>query len=502
MANINKNSGKPHQLGLFGFLMITSSMVISIYIYPTFATSGFAAIFFLLFAGLLWFIPVCLVAAELGTGGQGWANAGVFSWGAAALGKRWGFMMIYLQFMEISIGFVAMLYFITGALAYVLAKPEISQPGWLEFFIITGIFWIITCASFWGTKMTKYFATYGFIFGVVIPVIVLITLGVIFVAQGNTMQIQPTMHNLLPNLRNISSLVVLASFILSYMGPEASAVHVNYLKNPGRNYPIAIFILVGLTLVFGSLASTTIAITVPVQNISLSAGILEAFSYLFKFYNMTWLLYPFGILIAISAVGEIASWVNGPIRGMLFAAQEGIMHPKLAKMNKYHMPVNLMIVQALLVTVWIAVLTFGSTGAGNAAFFTAITLTVITYLTMYVLLFISYVVLKVKTPDKVNPRRFSMKAWIGWPVAIIGLIATMFAFCLSFVRPSQISISHYAAYLAILIIAYVIILAIPNVIYNYGQKHEAKWRQHIDNMKAKGHTFHVTSPVFEEKEPK
>ena len=502
MANVNKNSGKPHQLGLFGFLMITSSMVISIYIYPTFATSGFAAIFFLLFAGLLWFVPVCLVAAELATGGQGWSNAGVFSWGSAALGRRWGFMMIYLQFMEISIGFVPMLYFITGALAYVLAKPEISQPGWLQFFIVAGLFWGVSIVSLWGTKITKYFATYGFIFGVAIPVIILITLGVIFMAQGNTLQIQPTLHNLFPNLRNVASLVVLASFVLSYMGPEASAVHVNYLKNPGRNYPIAIFILVVLTLVFGSLASTTIAITVPAQEISLSAGILESFGYLFKFYGLTWLIYPFGILIAMSAIGEIASWVNGPIRGMLFAAQEGIMHPKLAKMNKYHMPIYLMLIQAVLVTIWIAVLTFGAKGAGNLAFFTAITLTVITYLTMYVLLFISYVVLKVKTPDKVNPRRFTMKTWIGWLVAIVGLISTIFAFCLSFVRPSQISASHYVTYLAILIIAYVIILVIPNVIYSFSRKRAGEWRKHIEKMKAKGHTFHVTSHVFEEQQTK
>ncbi len=105
MEQAKKAFHKPHNLTLFGFLMITSSMVISIYIYPTFATSGVPLIFFLLFTGFLWFIPVCLASAEMGTGGQGWTNAGVYSWGAAALGKRWGFTMIYLQFMEISIGF-------------------------------------------------------------------------------------------------------------------------------------------------------------------------------------------------------------------------------------------------------------------------------------------------------------------------------------------------------------------------------------------------------------
>ena len=132
MEEAKEKFREPHQLGLFGFLMITVSMVVSIYIYPTFATSGFSLIFFLLFAGLFWFVPVCLVSAEMGTGGQGWSNAGVFSWGSAALGERWGFTMIYLQFMQISIGFVPMLYFISGALSYLFNAPILNQPGWCE----------------------------------------------------------------------------------------------------------------------------------------------------------------------------------------------------------------------------------------------------------------------------------------------------------------------------------------------------------------------------------
>jgi len=55
-------------LGLTGFFMMTGSMVMTIYSYPAFATSGFSLVFFLCFTGLLFFIPVALVAAELATG--------------------------------------------------------------------------------------------------------------------------------------------------------------------------------------------------------------------------------------------------------------------------------------------------------------------------------------------------------------------------------------------------------------------------------------------------
>lgn len=66
-----QTSATPKQLSLLGFFAITASMVMAVYEYPTFATSGFALIFFLLLGGLLWFIPVGLCAAEMATV-EGW----------------------------------------------------------------------------------------------------------------------------------------------------------------------------------------------------------------------------------------------------------------------------------------------------------------------------------------------------------------------------------------------------------------------------------------------
>ncbi|MCP5492123.1 MAG: amino acid permease [Chlamydiales bacterium] len=490
---MHKNFNQPHKLGLFGFLMITVSMVVTIYTYPTFATAGFSLIFFLLFAGFLWFIPVCLTAAEMGTGAGGWSNAGVYSWGTAALGERWGFKMIYLQFMEISIGFVPMLYFITGALGYLFDAPILSQPGWAQFGIIFAIFWIISLASFWGTRITKYIASAGFVLGVLLPALILIILGFMFVHEGNTIQIVINSKTFFPSFKESSTLVVLASFVLAFMGAEASAVHVNHLKNPGRNYPLSILILVITTIVIGSLASLTIAMTIPRSSISLNAGIVEAFNYLFAHYGLSWARNPIAALVAVSAIAEIASWVNGPVRGMLFAAQSGLLPPRLAKMNKHHMPTHLMLVQGLLVTIWMVVLTFGSQGGGNMAFFTAIALTVISYLTMYVLMFISYLVLKVKNPN--NPRRFNLPASVGWVVALVGLGSTIFAFIVAFAKPGEISRSMYGNYLTILIVAYLAIVILPHIVFKYAHKREKRWKQEIASMVKKGETFLTKSSI-------
>ena len=58
-------------LTFFGFFAITASMVMTVYEYPSFASSGFQLVFFLIIGGILWFLPVALCAAEMATV-KGW----------------------------------------------------------------------------------------------------------------------------------------------------------------------------------------------------------------------------------------------------------------------------------------------------------------------------------------------------------------------------------------------------------------------------------------------
>lgn len=52
-------------LTLFGFFSLTASMVLAVYEYPTFATSKLNLVFYLILAGIFWFLPVALCAAEM-----------------------------------------------------------------------------------------------------------------------------------------------------------------------------------------------------------------------------------------------------------------------------------------------------------------------------------------------------------------------------------------------------------------------------------------------------
>ena len=231
-------TGKAKQLTLLGFFAITASMVMAVYEYPTFATSGFSLVFFLLLGGILWFIPVGLCAAEMATV-DGWEEGGVFAWVSNTLGPRWGFAAISFGYLQIAIGFIPMLYFVLGALSYILKWPALNEDPITKTIAALIILWALALTQFGGTKYTARIAKVGFFAGILLPAFILIALAAIYLHSGAPVAIEMDSKTFFPDFSKVGTLVVFVAFILSYMGVEASATHVNEMSNPGRDYPLA-----------------------------------------------------------------------------------------------------------------------------------------------------------------------------------------------------------------------------------------------------------------------
>ena len=59
--------------------------------------------------------------------------------------------------------------------------------------------------------------------------------------------------------------MVFVSFILAYMGVEASASHINELKIR-KNYPLAMILLVILTIALDAIGGFSVAAVIPQKN--------------------------------------------------------------------------------------------------------------------------------------------------------------------------------------------------------------------------------------------
>ncbi|EJT5939016.1 TPA: glutamate:gamma-aminobutyrate antiporter [Clostridium perfringens] len=473
-------------LTLFGFFAMTASMVMAVYEYPTFATSKLHLVFYLLLGGFLWFIPVALCAAEMATV-DGWEKGGVFTWTGKNLGKKYGFANLFFEFFEITVGFVTMIYFILGALSYVFDWPALNSNPMIKFIGVLVIFWILALSQFGGTKYTAKIAKIGFIVGILLPAAILIILALVYIIQGNPIYIS-SKDTFVPDFTKVNTLVVFVSFILSYMGVEASATHANEMDNPKKEYPLAMLLLVIVAIVVSTLGGLAIAAVIPQNQINLSAGVVQTFVVLLGHFtaNNTILVKIIALLLAFGVIAEVSSWVVGPTRGMIIAAEEGAIPKSWAKTNEHDVPVYLVIAQGIIVSIWDAVLTFGA-GGSNLSFLAAMSLTVVIYLSGYILFFVGYI--KAILGEGLNGA-YQMPG--GKPVkiivAIIGLATSIFAFFISFVPPTSIAGNAVQSheYMWMLIISYVISLILPFAIYDLCQKYMHSHEGNIHHIVA-GH---------------
>ena len=385
-------------LTFFGFFAITASMVMTVYEYPSFASSGFQLVFFLIIGGILWFLPVALCAAEMATV-KGWESGGIFAWVGNTLGRRWGFAALFFQWFQITVGFVTMAFFILAALAYVFRWDALYNNPLVMFFGVAAIVWLLTLTQLGGTKYTARISKVGFVGGIIVPVLVLLVGLVIYFATGGVSQIKMDAATFVPDFGKVDTLVIFASFILAYMGVEASASHVNELKNPNRNYPLAMIVLAILTIALDALGGLAVATTLPASVLdgNLSFGVIEAFRAIFVQHigpSMSWIVFVVALLLALGVLAEISAWIVGPSLALLDTAHDGILPPSFKKVNKHGVSVKTVVIQAVIVTVWDAVLcgsiALSGGSSSSVGYLTAIGLTVVIYLVGYVLFFLGY----------------------------------------------------------------------------------------------------------------
>ncbi|MGX2946412.1 amino acid permease [Enterococcus alishanensis] len=467
---------KKGKLSLVSFFALTAAMVMTVYEYPTFASSKLHLVIFLLIAGFLWFIPVALCSAEMATV-EGWEKGGLYTWVSKTLGEKWGLAAIFFQWFQVTVGFITMIYFIVGALSYALNWPALNTNVGLKLAATLIIFWLVSFSQLGGTKNTAKIAKIGFFGGVLATGAILFGLGIAYIVQGNPIQIDLSIKSFIPDFTKISTLVVFVSFILAYAGIESSASHVKDMENPSRDYPKAIVMLVITAIVVDTLGGLSVAAVIPQSQLSLNAGVVQTFKFLIlHFGGSEWIVRIIALVLCVGVIAEIAAWVVGPSTALLEAAENGLMPKKLAKTNKHDVPVNIIFVQGIVVSIWAVVLTLGGGGA-NLSFFVAMALTVVIYLLAYFLLFLSYINL-VKHKKELK-RGYTLpggeKTKIG--IALLGLIVSIFAFVISFVPPTGLGGSH-AAYLTILIVCAVIMAAVPFIIYYTYSRH------HLSNQEA------------------
>lgn len=447
-------------LTVFTLAMMNVAAVMSLRGLPLMAEEGLTMIFYLLFASLLFLVPVSLVSAELATG---WPDeGGVYCWVGQAFGQGWGFAAIWLQWIQNTCWYPTVLGYAAGCLSYLFVSPELAGNKYFNVAVILIVYWGATLINFRGMSAAGKLTSAGVMLGTIIPAGLIIALGLTWWLGGNQIEFLAQSRPFLPDLSSFSSVAFLAGIVLLFAGMEVGAVHVRDLANPSRDYPRAVFLALIVIVVVFSLGSLSVAAVVPHQSISLNAGVMQAFSDLLGRYHLGWLLPVIGLITAFGALGGVVAWIAGPSKGLLATAKDGNLPLWLQHTNKNGVQTHILIIQGLIVS--LISLLYVVMPSVSTAFYIISALTVNLYLVMYIMLYAAAVRLRYKHPEVKRDYRIPGGNAGMWAVGLVGLAAVVFAFVVGFFPPSDLPVGSPAVYTGVIVGGVVVFFGAPFVI--------------------------------------
>lgn len=463
MANNTKQIVK---LGVFTLAIMNVTAVVSLRGLPAEAEYGLSSAFYYLFAALVFLIPTSMVAAELAAMFQD-KQGGVFRWVGEAYGKKWGFLAIWLQWIESTIWYPTVLTFGAVSIAFIGMSEThdmaLASNKLYTLIVVLVIYWTATWISLKGMGWVGKVAKIGGLVGTIIPAGLLIILGVVYLVSGGESQMN--FHgNFFPDLTNFDNLVLASGIFLFYAGMEMGGIHVTDMKDPAKNYPKAIFIGAAITVLIFVLGTFALGVIIPQKDINLTQSLLIGFDKYFAYIKASWLSPIIAVALAFGVLAGVLTWVAGPSKGIFAVGKAGYLPPFFQKTNKLGVQRNILLIQGSLVT--ILSLLFVVMPSVQSFYQILSQLTVLLYLIMYLLMFSGAIMLRYNMKNTARPFRIGKKGnFMIWLVAGVGFLGALLAFVLSFIPPSQISTGSNTVWFSVLILGCLIVVIAPFVIY-------------------------------------
>lgn len=457
---------KSAKLGVFTLMIMNIVAVVSLRGLPAEAEYGMSSAFYYLFAALVFLIPVSLVAAELAAMFP-YQQGGMFRWIGEAFGTRLGFLGIWLQWVESTIWFPTVLTFGAVSLAFIgmdhVADSHLAANKYYTIAVVLGIYWLATLISMKGLGWVGKVSKIGGMVGTILPAIVLVVFGVIFLCIGGESQMD--FHgSFFPDLTNFDNVVLAASIFLFYAGMEMSGVHVRQISNPAVNYPKAVFGGALATVLIFVLGTYALGIIIPAKDINLVQSLLVGFDNYSSAFHIEWFTPVIAVALAFGVLAGVLTWVAGPSKGVFAVGQAGYLPPFFQKTNKNGVQKNILLVQGIAVT--LLSLLFVVMPSVQSFYQILSQLTVVLYLIAYLLMFAAAIYLRYSMKEAKRPFRIGGKGnWLMWIVGGVGFAGSLLAFVLSFFPPDQVQMGSKTVWFAVLFGGVGLFVVLPFIIY-------------------------------------
>ncbi len=369
----------------------------------------------------IFFVPCALICAELASTYP--RDGGLFEWVKEAYGEKFGFLVSWLNWTSKIFWYTSFLTFLTINMSFAINMPGLSENKTFVLIMSLAVFWILSFISTKGMTFGKIFTNLGAL-GSTVPAVLLILMAfgaaIFFDRPSASVYTVETMTPVL----NWDSLGAISSVMFAFAGSELTANFVTEMENPKRDFPRAIFIAAAVVAGIYMLGSVAITMIMPTDQITASQGILVSLATISAWFGIgSWFIQLVALGITFSMVGAIILYIASPVKMLFGSVKNGIFPESMTRTNSRNIPERAVYLQAILVTV--IILAFQFIPSVDAIYNVLVTMTALTALFPYVLLFMSYIKLRKTRPDEERPYEISKNTGTAVSVATLVLIVTV-----------------------------------------------------------------------------
>lgn len=295
-------------LTVLSLTLITVGSVDSIRNLPVAALAGPDLFLYFVLALFFFLLPCALVAS--------WfvkqSPEGIYGWVKTSLGQQTGFLAVWFQWMQNLLIYPTFFSFIAGAFLYCI-DPQLTQQKSILFITINCLIWGLTWFNIRGINLSHRITILCTLCGLLIPFVLILVIGILWlIMHPQSIHLNMPAHQ--------EPWTSLTAIILSFCGIEVAAVHAHNSK-PGaftKAIMFSVFIIFA-TMLFGSL---TLAMLLSPQQLNFISGIPELFNLFFSQIHLEKISLIINGLIVIGCIGCANSWLNAPLKGLLFAGKD------------------------------------------------------------------------------------------------------------------------------------------------------------------------------------
>lgn len=419
-----------HKLGIKDIVFMNLVGIISLKQIPNVAPYGASSIMLWLVVALCFFIPLGLICGELATTYS--KDGGMFVWIKEAFGKKLAYIATTSYLFSCVVFFPTMCLFGFIALMPVL-KQFINITDEPLFRSLGSIFCFcfLTFLNIRGIKYTKIVNAISVYLGVVIPMVILFFVSIVWIFNMNMQTDYSNIQKYIPDFSDFDNIVFTSSMVFAFAGIEISSMVASKAKNPKKDFSVAIFISSALIVGIYILGTVLLNVIYPAEKISILSGFATAIASASEILGLKYIPEIFEIGLFIGVMGQINSWLIGPIY-MLNTALADLGQNAVPLHPKYKTPHKALIIQAILVSS-LCVLYFFADDIDKIYWFLT-SFTSVCYFIPYIFVFLAFIKLRATSTVLLN-NFFIPTNFLAYFIACLGLFSILCSVSLSFIPP-------------------------------------------------------------------